>query len=155
MLIHEPGQREIYINKRSENAEFLGHPPEKDCPVEVFEELAAEFRDYLRPNPFNAYRIQMKLPRDHPELDRLLARAIELGLTPQKHSADLPTKIKISDYTGFTPEEIDSADFVQCQRFNPFIASSSQKDPNSVTRIASDRYIKQCKSRSIGSFANL
>ena len=155
MLTHEPSQREIYIRKRSENAEFLGHPPEQDVPAEAFEQLVAEFPDYAHPNRFNASWISMKLPRDHSELGQLLSRVTELGLTPQKHSADLPAQVKIRDYSGFSAEEIESADYVECQRFNPFIATASEHEPQIVTRISSDSYIKQCKNREIGSFVNL
>lgn len=155
MLIHESSQREICIRKRSSNAEFLRHPPGQDAPQEIFGKLASEFPDYLQPNRFDALRIQMKLPIDHPDLDRLLAAATQLGLAPQKHRADLPTQIEIRDFAGFSAAEIESADFVECMRFSPFIVSSSQQDSVSVTRIASDRYIKQSKNKTIGSFVNL
>jgi hypothetical protein len=155
MLAQPPSQRAISIRKRSADAEFLGHPPGKDAPEEIFERLAAQFTDYLKPDRFRASWIEMKLPMGDPELDRLLSAATKLGLRLPRHSGDQPCQISIRDYLGFTADEIDMADFVECQRFNPFIVCSSEKASSDLTRIASNQYIKQCRNREIGAFVNL
>lgn len=155
MLAQDPTQRLISIIRRSPNAELLGHHPDKDAPPDVFDGLAKEFQEYLKPDRFRASWIEMKLPIEHPDLDRLLSAATALGLRLPRHSRDDPRQITILDYVGFTPEEIEGADFVECQRFNPFIACASQKEPQKLDRIASNQYIKQCRNRQIGAFVNL
>jgi hypothetical protein len=155
MLAQDPTQRLISITRRSPNAEFLGHHPDKDAPPDVFDGLAKEFQEYLKPDRFRASWIEMKLPIEHPDLDRLLSAATALGLRLPRHSRDEPRQITILDYVGFTPVEIEGADFVECQRFNPFIACASQKEPQKLDRIASNQYIKQCRNRQIGAFVNL
>lgn len=155
MLAHEPSYRRIVIRRRSPNAELLRHATGKDAPEEIFIRLSESFRDYLKPNSSDASRIEMKRPIGDPELDRLLATATQLGLRLPLHRADHPMQVSILDYTGFSEAEIEAADLVECQRFNPFIASSSAQFPAQITRIAADRYIKQCKKRTIGSLVNL
>jgi len=155
MLAHGPTQRTITIRRRSANAEFLGHHPDKDAPAEVFDRLAEEFGNYLKPDRFRASWIEMKLPIEDPELDRLLSAATSLGLRLPRHSRDQPQQITILDHVGFVPREVESADFVECQRFKPSIACTSAKEPKRLDRIASNQYIKQCKNRQIGAFVNL
>lgn len=155
MLAQEPSQRLIAIRKRSPNAPFLGHHPEKDAPAEIFDRLAQDFEAYLKPDKFRASRIEMKLPISDPELDRLLSAATALGLKLPRHSRDLSSQVTIRDYIGFTVTEIAESEFVECQRFNPFIVCSSENAPHDLTRVASNQYIKQCKNRKIGAFVNL
>ena len=151
MLAQEPSQRLIVIRKRSLSASH----PDKDAPAEVFDRLAQDFEDYLKPDKFRASRIEMKLPISDPELVRLLSAATGLGLKLPKHSREQPSQVTIRDYLGFTAEEIEEAEFVECQRFNPFIACSSENDPHDLSRVASNQYVKQCKNRQIGAFVNL
>jgi hypothetical protein len=72
-----------------------------------------------------------------------------------KHSREKPIQVTIRDYIGFTAAEIEGAEFVECQRFNPFIVCSSENDPHDLSRVASNQYVKQCKNRQIGAFVNL
>ena len=155
MLTQDPSQRLISIRKRNANAEFLGHHPDKNVPAAVFDRLAEEFQDYLKPDRFRASWIEMKLPIEDPELNRLLSTATSLGLRLPRHSRDEPRQITIQDYIGFTPKDIEGADFVECQRFSPFIVCSSADEPSNLNRVASNQYIKQCKNRQIGAFVNL
>jgi hypothetical protein len=148
-------QRCIRVRKRSSNAKFLGHLPEEDAPEDIFKQLASEFRDYLHPKHYEPSWIEMTLPMGHPDLDRLLARAQELGLSIPKDGSEESKGLKITDFIVYSEREIEEAHFVECQRFSPFIASISQIESGPIERIASDRYIKQCKNRYFGSFVNL
>lgn len=148
-------QRYIMVRKRSAHAEHFDDPPEKGAPEEIFKQLASEFRDYLHPKHYEPSWIEMTLPMGHPDLDRLLTRAQELGLAIPKDASEESKGLKISDFIAYSKREIEEARFVECQRFAPFIASNSQIDSGPIERIASDRYIKQCKNRSFGSFVNL
>ena len=97
----------------------------------------------------------MQLPIGHPNLDRLLASARELGLAIPKDGSEHSMGVTISDFFEYSDNEVDAARFVECERYAPFIASPSHVDFGPVERIASDRYIKQCKNRSFGSLVNL
>lgn len=155
MNMPKVSQRCIRVSKRSPSAEQLGAPREKDAPEEVFRVLADEFGDYLQPKHREASWIEMTLPMGHPDLDRLLARAQELGLTIPKDGSEELKGLRITDFIVYSEREIEEAKFVECRRYAPFIASCSQIHVGAIERIASDQYIKQCKNRALGSFVNL
>ena len=155
MNMSKVSQRCIRVSKRSPNADYLGHPPDRDAPEEVFRVLAGEFGDYLQPKHREASWIEMTLPICHPDLDRLLSRAEELGLVIPKDGAEESKGLRITDFIVYSEREIEEAKFVESRRHSPFIASNSQIDSGPIESIASDRYIKQCKNRNFGSFVNL
>lgn len=155
MNMPKVSQRCIRVSKRSPSAEQLGDPPEKDAPEEVFRALAGEFGDYLQPKHREASWIEMTLPLGHPDLDRLLARAEELGLIIPKDGSEESKGLRITDFIVYSERDIEEAKFVECRRHTPFIASCSQIHVGAIERIASDQYIKQCKNRALGSFVNL
>ena len=155
MNMPKVSQRCIRVSKRSSSAEQLGDPPEKDAPEEVFRVLAGEFGDYLQPKHREASWIEMTLPMGHPDLDRLLTRAKELGLIIPKDGSEESKGLRITDFIVYSEREIEEAKFVECRRYALFIASCSQIHVGAIERIASDQYIKQCKNRALGSFVNL
>lgn len=155
MSAEKHSQRRISIVKRSPNAAFLGHLPDQDAPEAIFKRLSDDFREYLKPNPFDPSSIEMKLPFGHPDLDRLLVSARELGLAIPKDGSEHSMGVRISDFIVYSDSEIEAARFVECERFAPFIASPSEINFGPVERIASDRYIKQSKNRTFGSLVNL
>lgn len=152
----ETSYRVIRIARRSENADFLKHPPNQDAPGEVFEMLAEEFNEFLKPNKSNPSRIEMKLPLEDPRLDKILQRSKELGLVLPQNSIDVYSGVgvQVRDYIYYSEEDISLFEFVECEGRAPFIVSSSQTS-KSLERVWSDQYIKQCKNREIGSFVNL
>ncbi len=86
-----------------------------------------------------------------------MAAAIEAGLTPQKHRADVPAQVEISDFRVYTAAEIDSAPLLTCEGHDPFIGSVvlDPESPAAGLRLKRDQWFKRCKKRQFGSMVNL
>jgi len=145
--------RRITIEKRSENAELLRHSSSKGAPGPIFDALAARFPDYV----VAGSRIELKRPLSDPALEDLMAAAMEAGLTPQQHRADVPAQVQFLDYRAYSETEIDAAPLLTCERHSPFIGSVDfdPQSPCAGLHVLRDQWFERCKSREFGSLVNL
>jgi hypothetical protein len=141
-------QRRITIRLRCQRLGILSDHPNRGVPESVFSEISQRFPQYV----VSTSRIELKLPKEHPDLDAFInfAKGLSLHIEPDLSKQ---SQVEILDYTKCSDSEVSMAKYLEGEMIKPIFRSGIRIDDGIC--IADPKKFGKGKRFEYGTYQNL